>query len=113
MDMKVITKRQIILGVRDRWLEQYKHYADHYPVGWSENLTAGEIRGRLAALDLTTCTSADVDEALQVKRWADNTCDFCDEDHEVILRIGDEPGYDSQWVDLCKGCLDKASSILK
>lgn len=112
MNITVIQSRDIIRGVRDRWKRQYKHYADDYRVGWGESLTAGEIRSRLDALDLETCSKADVDVALQTAHWASNDCDLCEKDVETTIRIGDEPDYVARWVDLCPECLAKAAKTL-
>lgn len=32
-------------------------------------------------------------------------CDQCGEEREVLVRVGDEPGWESRWVDLCEQCL--------
>lgn len=112
MNISIINRRDIILNVRDKWLGQYKHYKDDYHVGWGDQMPAGEIRKRLAALDLETCSPTDVDKALQSKNWASNECDLCGEDKEQLIRIGEEPDYEARWVDICSECASKAASAL-
>lgn len=108
--MKLVSKRDIIRGVRERWLSQYKHYANGYICGWC-NRPAGEIRAALNALDLETCSSEDVDKAIGTEGWAKNGCDVCDADCETIVQIGEDPGYDARWQDLCGDCLSQAAAL--
>lgn len=101
---KPIYKRDIILNVRHRWLEQYAGYEDHRVVGWCPK-TASQIRKELAALDLTSCTSEDIDNAVGSAGWAKNECDGCEGDFPVTIQIGDEPDYEARWQNLCPACL--------
>lgn len=115
MQATLIHRRDVIRAVRDRWLKQYEHYSDDHKVGWDKSdpsKMAGQIRKGLAALDLETCQRADIDAVLGVSRWAVNECDECQGDFPVVLRLGQEPDYETRWWDLCIGCLDKARETL-
>lgn len=105
-----IQRRDIVLTVRDRWLNQYKSYADDQKVGWS-NKTAGQIRKELAALDLAACAPADVDAVLGTSGWAKNECDECDEDFPVVIQVGQEPDYEARWQNLCPTCLAELAAF--
>lgn len=105
----VILKRDVIRSVRARWSYQYPR--DDYTF-W-DGSTAGEIRPRLAALDLETCSSEDVDKAIGSGGWADNRCDHCGEDVEALVRFGERPNYEARWQDLCLKCLVEGVEILR
>lgn len=113
-EIKRITSREVILGVRKRWSDQYKDYDPEYELGSRHNREAvGVIRKRLKALDLETCTLADVDKAIGTENWADNECDVCGGNHDLVIRIGDDPNYEARWVDVCPSCLSKASDLAR
>lgn len=112
-EIKVITQRDVILGVRAQWLNQYASYDPKDEIGVRDNREAvGVISKRVKALDLKTCSVADVDKAIGTTGWADNECDVCGKAHDRVVRIGDEPDHDARWVDVCKSCLEKASALL-
>lgn len=112
-EFKKIHKRDIIRGVRDRWMKQYANYPDDKTVGWASHLrTTGDIRKALAALDLETCSSEDVDAAIGTNNWAKNECDQCDGDFETVLQLGQEPDYEARWWNMCASCLAEASLAL-
>lgn len=108
---KPIYQRDIIKGARQRFLEQYKRHPDSDVPGWDRSRTFGQVRAALAALDLETCTSGDVDKAIGVTGWGDNNCDECGGNFPVLIRLGYEPDYDSRWWDLCRDCLNKATTF--
>lgn len=94
-------------------MKQYEHYKDDYLFGRRGNhRTAGNIRKALAALDLETCSSADVDEAIGVDGWAKNECDQCNGDFETVLHLGQEPDYEARWWNMCASCLAEAALSL-
>jgi hypothetical protein len=112
-EIKVITQRDVILGVRAQWLSQYAAYDPKQEIGARGAREAvGVITKRVKALDLKTCSVADVDKAIGTTGWADNECDVCGKAHDKVVRIGDEPDHDARWVDVCKACLAEASALL-
>lgn len=106
--MNIIYRRDKIRGVRDAWNKQYPN--DDFI--FHDKSTAGPKRKALAALDLETCSPADIDAALGNTSWASLTCDECDGDFPSIVRIGGEPDYDARWQDLCGECLKEALAML-
>ncbi len=108
---KVIQRRDVIREARQTWLNQYRDYSDEQALGWVGR-TAGDVRQALRALDLETCSQADIDNAIGTSGWAANSCDECGGDFPVLLRLGQEPDYDNRWWVLCAGCLAKASAHL-
>ena len=109
--MQLIHKRDIILSVRDRWREQYRHYTPDTMFSTPPEPKSA-IDARLDKLDLATCSEADVDKAIGRKGWVALECDECDENFETVIRIGQEPEYEARWQDLCSGCLAKALEMM-
>lgn len=113
-EIKLITSREVILGVRKKWMQQYRDYRPEDEIGNRHNLeSVGAITKRLKALDLKTCTVADVDKAIGTDNWADNECDVCGGNHEMVVRIGDEPDHDARWLDLCPSCISRALDVAR
>lgn len=108
--MTPIQQRDIIRSFRDRWMDQYKSDLDSRETGWGAG-SFGDVRARLAALDLETCSPEDVNQALGVSGWADNDCDECGKSVPVLIRIGQKPDYDARWQDLCGECLTGATAL--
>src|SRR4051812_22293846 len=107
MSMKVIQRRDVIRGVRDRWNEQYGKWEGAALIGRNREPVSA-IRARLAALDLEKCSQADVDTAVGVDGWAKNKCDVCGRDVPVLMHIGEEPDYEARWQEICLDCPTKA-----
>jgi hypothetical protein len=114
VDVKILYRRDVIRRVRDRWLAQYKSYSgDTIPMWRKDGRSIQSIRAALAALDLETCSTEDVDLAIGTTGWASIRCDECDRDDlDKLIHIGDEEGYDSRWQYLCGSCLSQASAML-
>jgi hypothetical protein len=112
--IKVMTSRDAIKQVRNRWLSQYKDYTADQEIGGRDNREKiGVIRKRVKALDLETCTVADVDKAIGTTGWADNECDICHGNHEVVACLGDDPDYEARWLNVCPSCLSKALELTR
>lgn len=112
--MKIITKRQTIAAARASWLAQYERYPDRQLPGWNKNITFGAIRQNLSALDIATCSAADINDAIGLGaqgNWASIECDECERDVPVLVRIGEEPAYEARWQDLCVDCLRRALTL--
>jgi hypothetical protein len=91
-EIKLIQKRDIILGVLDRWNDQYRGYEPGYVLGSrDERKSVGEIRKDLRALNLKTCSEADVDAAIGTTGWVENECDLCGKNFGITAQLGDEP----------------------
>lgn len=110
-EMQVVTSRDVIRAVRKRWLNQYKDSRAEDEIGGRDNREqVGVIRKRIKSLDLESCTVADVNKAIGTTGWADNECDVCDGNHDVVILIGDV-GYEERWLNICPSCLSKASKL--
>lgn len=113
--MQLIYRRDVIRNVRKMWADQYAHYDENHKFpafGDNRGFTVKAIRDALARLDLENCDPQDVNEAIGTTGWADCRCDECDENYEVLVRIGQEPDYDARWQDLCGHCLSRAIAML-
>lgn len=91
----LITRRDRILIVLDRWTQQYPR-----------DLLA--VRQGLAALDLMTCDRGAVDTIIGNTSWTDLICDECKRDSDALVHVGSEPDYDSRSANLCPACLARA-----
>lgn len=58
-------------------------------------------------------TAEAVNEIMGNTSWTDHKCTECGKDSEKLVRIGEEPDYAAQWVDLCENCLSEAMEKLK
>jgi hypothetical protein len=111
--MRKITERDMIREVREKHTRQYGAWSRDSTVYPLEGpVQIGTIRDRLKALDLETCSAADVDKAIGRSGWAELKCDACDTPVKKIVRIGAEPDYEARWQDLCRECLIKALKII-
>lgn len=106
----VRTRRAVILGVRKRWEDQYRHSGPEEMIGRPPE-PIKDIRARLKALDLKACSVADVDKAIGVEGWAANECDCCGSDVEAT--VGFQSQYDDdRWMQVCPECLARAAAAL-
>ena len=84
---ELITERDRIRTVADRWGEQYgKPY-------WKNDEEKQAIRRKLIALNKETCSAADVEAIIGNDSWCRLECDTCDADATSVVRMGDEPDY--------------------
>ena len=104
-----------LLYQRDKIRSALQRHREAYPndnYRYFNGQTAGEVRQRIARLDLETCTAAELDAVMVGSGWGSNECDVCGEDAPVLVRIGDEPDYDNRWQDVCEACLRKAVDMM-
>ena len=107
--MKVVTKRELIQGVRFRWIKEHGHMN---PKSRMYNGTVQEIRDKVMSLDLDTCSEEDVVDAMGHASWVWNRCDCCGESVQELIRFGDEPDYEANWQDICLNCLRLSTGLL-
>lgn len=98
----VLTTRSQIRGVAKSWQDQYPIVHEHHE----------GIRECLDALDGETATAADVAAIIGNDSWTALACDVCGDDVAALVRLGDEPDYDSRTLSVCDGCLASASARL-
>jgi len=119
--MKLITQRDRIRNVAERWKEQYCRRAfspaankavNHWSPT-SAHADTGEIYNKLAALDGETATPAEIAAIIGNDSWCvlGYRCTECDTfPTDAILHVGEEPDYDSATVYLCRDCAAKVAN---
>jgi len=55
----------------------------------------------------------DVNMVIGNDSWTDLRCDECNAHVEEVMRVGDEPDYESATAHICKPCLVKALGEIK
>lgn len=104
--IKLILRSEIVKTVPDRWADQYEF----------ERIGSDKIEIKRRLFDLKVnglLTRQLVDETIGNGSWTDNNCDECDSDCDVLVRLGQDPDYESRWVDLCQSCLKEALTIME
>lgn len=102
--MKLITIRSQIQGVAKAWHAQYLAKPGSSFGGNKEAVYAG-----LVALDLNACSAEDVAAVIGNSSWAcQRRCDECDVYCDTVIRVGQEPDYESVTACLCMACCKKA-----
>ena len=105
--MKVITIRDQIRSVADKWKQQYVGVKYEQPDKLAIYLS-------LLKLDLDACSAKDVADVIGNDSWAcAQKCYECDEYHDIVLQIGAEPDYESSTTWLCAGCVAKANDMME
>ena len=104
--VKIIGQREQIKGIAARWRLQY-------PTGqWGADKE--DIYRRLAALDDDVATAKEVAEIVGNNSWCGTQgCDECDRQFDTIMQLGQEPDYDSHTLNICFGCLEKATAMAR
>lgn len=80
---KVVTRRDVIRGVPDRW---YENYPDDKRV-LSGGRTAGSIRDKLEDLDVDIASVEDVAAIIGNSSWTELKCDACESDRDAVVSI--------------------------
>lgn len=102
--MQIVTERQTIRDGVKTFERQYNQYENDYR--FAQGDTLGEARARIARLDISSCSVADVDEAIGVDGWASNDCGQCGQSVAVLICFSDHD--DEQSVKVCGDCLKSA-----
>lgn len=107
--MKLITARDLIRTVSERWRAAYRLCQDATPFGTPQAKT----QARLAALDLETATPAEVNAIIGNSSWTQEACNECNRsDADALILFGQEPDYDSCGAYVCVDCLRKAMTLV-
>lgn len=107
---KLITQRDLIRTVAQRWRELWPSSRDYEKAGWCES-TIGEISRKLLALDVETATQADVDGIIGNSSWVTMYCDECGSQCTDVIQLGHEPDYGSSTANLCRSCFEEAMTL--
>jgi len=120
-NMKLITQRDQIRTIAERWKGQYCRRAFSPAANkvidfWSRVYicdSTEEVYKKLAALDVETATPADIDAIIGNDFWGKlgYHCNECDaEPPDAILQVGEEPDYESRTAFLCRDCAAKVGN---
>ena len=93
--MELITRQTLAAEAAERWIAQYQ----------------GDREGKAAAIrSLGEAPDPDaVDAIIGNGSWTSvPECNECKTDVEAVIRIGDEPDYESSTAWVCEDCLKKA-----
>lgn len=109
--MRIITERQEILGVAERWKNNYcKPGGEWYTL--HKNISAGFIYSRLYELDLNTATAKQVNDIIGNESWTRIKCDECEENKTELIDVGQKEDYESRTACICFDCLKKANELV-
>jgi hypothetical protein len=97
--MKLITQRDIIRDIANRWRSQYP---------------ASKMYKKLLALNLETVTAKEIDAIVGNDSWTRTPrCSECGkQDGDDILQVGQEPDCESETAWLCMRCFRVAVDIV-
>lgn len=98
----VITVRQLILNVADRWKKTY------WP---SWNGLSEDKWHQLCRLNKETCSAGEVCGIIGNESWTELRCDQCDKSKEALVVVGQEMDYESRTASLCLSCLEEAHQV--
>ena len=103
-DIKVVTKRDVILSVAQRWNNQYRSKQ------W-DGTDKRAIGQAIRALDLLTATEDDVASIIGNRSWTRLQCDQCEREVERVVQIAGTNEYGPD--NLCETCLRQAVALLE
>jgi transcription elongation factor Elf1 len=103
MSIAIIRKSDIVREAPARWEQQYSH--GNY--GADKHEKTALLRSLPEGF-----TAEQVNEVIGNSSWTSNKCDECGQDHNFLVRIGEEPDYDARWVDVCLECIGNAVKAL-
>jgi len=101
--MYVITKREIIKSVVERWGQTYRNNS------YGEDKL--EILERLKLLDLETVGAVTINNIIGNNSWTTLKCSECGKDSIVVIQVGEEPDYESATIQICLPCIDKLKQM--
>lgn len=100
--MRLITIRDKIRTVAERWAEKY-------------GSPRGAISDKLRALDLDTATAADVARIVGNDSWVGLECNECGGKFDEVVEAGEplveDYDYRSATVTLCRECATRAAAL--
>lgn len=107
--MRIITKRDRIKRVPERWKAQYCTSSGYHAMprwGGFGDRSPECVYNQLCALNLDTCTEDDIAAIIGSNGWAKQACSVCQRaDPGDILLFSDRLGAFS--VTLCEGCAEE------
>jgi len=104
---RVITLRETIRGVAERWKQQYFKNGD-----WRYD-DKQHIFDELKKLDLNTASKITVDGIIGNRSWTNVECSECGYFHDAVRECGATYNYESATAMLCRDCLKNALDELE
>ena len=98
--MEKITRQNILDEVHNHWRSRYS------PGSKTITGSADDIYNKLVTL--SPRTEEGVNEIIGNDSWTSLECDECNEQVDVIIRLGQEPDNDSSTACICVNCLNLA-----
>jgi hypothetical protein len=109
--MTITTQRDAIKMVAFRWERQYSTRMNEM-LGWMHK-TPREVHAELLGLNLDTATAEDIEKIIGNGSWTRlPECGECGQQTDVIVRVGEEPDYESQTAHLCPSCVRRAAELV-
>lgn len=100
--MKIITQRDRVLGIRQRWKAQYKHE-------WIRPHSRSiKVYRKLCALNYKTCVAADVNKIIGNACWTTLECSECEAKTDWVIALEESDSL----IQLCQACVKKLHSLL-
>ena len=103
--MKLLTQKQLILGIMEAWEQQY------LPAARKLHPWTRKILKSLKCLDLATTTAEDIAGLTGNYSWTDIVCNECGLYIESAVCFGEDLGFDSVTAVVCFACLKKALAL--
>lgn len=101
--MEIIRKREHLLSVGQRWVEQYPY--DRYPSGSDK----GDITDALNNMRVSEINQKAIDGIIGNNSWTKLECNECHKDNDFLAVFNDY----SSVVQLCRDCLTKAADKME
>jgi hypothetical protein len=103
--MKVITERELIKTVPQRWKSRYSSgkYGQDKIV----------IMEQLDNLNIDTVSSEEISKIIGNNSWTLLKCNECNKSVKTVIQLGDEPDYESHTVFICLECIKNLNKLIK
>ncbi len=114
---RLITQRDLILGVAEKWRGQYAdaiRALNKDPDSLTgHQLKNAKVYAKLLKLKGDTATAGDVAAIIGNDSWTEIHCDQCEKSVLAAVVVGADMDYDSATAMLCVDCLEQAASLLR
>jgi hypothetical protein len=99
--MELITKKDLISNVSERWDMQYRG-----------SISADKINKGNILRSEKPQTEKRIIEIIGNKTWTTITCNECKREVDAVVQLGDEPDYESSTALICFDCLNAAVNLI-
>lgn len=104
--MEIITKKRLLKELPKTWRLYYD-----INIVWANGNSSFEIPKLLEKeVDLTEDRAAEI---IGNRSWTRNECDECGQDCDIVVRLGQEPDYESSTAQICLACLQVAIQLIE